>query len=129
MSFNSFMISGRLTSDPKTMMTKKGTTIVTFCIAQNKGQDQAFYFPTYTNEEKTMNYLTQYCHNGDFVETSGRITSKSITDPATGKNHSELGIIVYSISKVSSARPKEEVAKAQASNSAASEENNIVLPW
>jgi single-stranded DNA-binding protein len=129
MSFNSFMISGRLTSDPKTMMTKKGTTIVTFCIAQNKGQDQAFFFPTYTNEEKTMNYLTQYCHRGDFVEISGRITSKSITDQTTGKNHSELGIIAYSISKVSSARPKEEATNAQASNSAALEDNNIVLPW
>jgi len=83
-------LTARLGKDPELNQTKKGMSICTLRVAFEQGKDVPAGWVDVVCMDKTAEAVTQYCHKGDEVGISGRLSYR--TWESDGRQRSTLEI-------------------------------------
>ena len=98
---NSLALAGRLAKDPWTGVTKTtGKPLATITLAVDGGKDKTLFIPAFTMNEKTVNFLRDYCHKGDAVAITGEINTKE--EQAGQYKKTILSVSFFRLDKLSS---------------------------
>jgi len=103
-SLNKVMLIGRLTRDPQTRHTPKGTACTEFGLAVNRTylsesgeKREETTFVDVTLWGKTAEVAAKYLRKGNLTYLEGRLRMESWTDKATGQNRTKLSIVGDSV--------------------------------
>lgn len=88
---NSVNLIARLGKDPELNQTKGGMSICTLRVAFEQGKDKEAGWVDVVCMEKTAEAVKQYCHKGDEVGISGRLSYR--TWESDGKQRSSLELV------------------------------------
>ena len=107
MSFNKVILMGNLTRDPELKSTASGQSVANFSIAVNRvyndrdgNRQEDTAFIECESWGKTAETISKYLSKGRQLLVEGRLRQDSWEDKETGKNRSQLRVVVESFSFV-----------------------------
>ena len=93
---NIVILVGRLIKDAELSQTQSGKTMCKFCIASNKGKDNASFFNVVT-WEKLAQTCGQWLKKGKQVIVTGRLEQTKWQDKQTGQNRTAIHITANNV--------------------------------
>ena len=104
---NTIIIQGRLGADPKPGTKKDGTAYCKLDLATEDGygQNKRTLWNTVFCRYKTAEIAQKYCHKGDLINVTGRLTYTERTG-SDGKKQKDYSIIASNIDFCTRAAPK-----------------------
>lgn len=92
-------VIGNMVTDPSRKVTKDGTPLVYFTLAENRkrnGEDKATFFDCAVWSERMADNVMQYTHKGDTVYVAGEVDARAYTNKA-GEPRASMSISVREI--------------------------------
>lgn len=101
---NNVVLVGRLGKDPKVGTTKTNRAMAFFTLAVKDGKETV-WFPVAVFGDRPVEFLRSYCHKGDLIGITGKLTSRQVD--AGQYKKTEVGIVGYTVDKLVSGNVKD----------------------